>query len=82
MTKNIFQQGYISAIPLKYMGSETLRENKEVTDMKRWLLTCSIDAADIDYEQIIESETEPGFWECKEIAEEHGCEWWSLEVVK
>ena len=47
--------------------------------MKQWLLTCSIDAVDIDYEQIIESETEPGFWECEEIAEEHGCEWWSLE---
>lgn len=50
--------------------------------MKKWRLTCSIDAVDIDYETVIESESEPGFWECHNIAEEHGCEWWSLDEIK
>lgn len=45
----------------------------------RWLLTMSIDAINIDAEEVIESETEPGFWECVEIARKHGCEWWALE---
>lgn len=44
----------------------------------KWELVCSVDGVDVDYETIIESEKEPGFWECYEIAEEHGCELWSL----
>lgn len=44
----------------------------------RWLLTCSVDAVDVDYEQIIDSDEEPGYWECDEIAQEHGCDWWSI----
>lgn len=47
--------------------------------MAKWLLTCSVDADKIDYEEEIESEKEPGFWECEEIAEAHGCEWWYCE---
>lgn len=50
--------------------------------MKKWRLTCSIDAIDIDYETVIESESEPGFCECYNIAEEHGCEWWSIEELR
>ena len=50
--------------------------------MKKWELTASIDAVDIDYSEIIESETEPDFWTCEEIANAHGCEWWSIEEVK
>lgn len=49
--------------------------------MKKWLLTCSVDAVNIDHEEIIESETEPDFWTCHEIANAHGCEWWSLEEI-
>ena len=49
--------------------------------MKKWLLTASVDAIDIDFETVIESETEPGFWTCCHIAEEHGCEWWSIEQI-
>lgn len=48
-------------------------------EMKKWLLTCSIDAVDIDYETVIESEKEPDFWTCENIAREHGCDWWTLE---
>ena len=49
--------------------------------MKKWILTASVDAVNIDYETIIESETEPTFWECHEIAQDHGCDYWSLEEV-
>ena len=27
--------------------------------MKKWILTCSVDAVEIDYEEIITSDTEP-----------------------
>ena len=45
----------------------------------KWLLTCSKDAIDIDFETIIESDTEPDFWECDSIAQEHGCDWWFVD---
>ena len=47
--------------------------------MKKWILTCSIDAIDIDYEEIITSDTEPDFWTCSEIAESHGCDFWTVD---
>ena len=49
--------------------------------MKRWILKCSVDASQIDYEEVIESEKEPDIWTCTHIAEEHGCKWWSIEEV-
>lgn len=49
--------------------------------MKKWLLVCSADAVEIDYETIIESETEPDFWTCYDIAEEHSCSWFYVEEV-
>ena len=55
---------------------------KEDEKMRKWLLTCSIDAVDVDYETVIESETEPDFWTCANIAREHDCEWWTLEECK
>lgn len=50
--------------------------------MNKWLLTCSVDAIGIDYETIIESDTEPDFWTCYEIANAHGCEWFYITEVK
>ena len=47
--------------------------------MKKWILTCSIDAVDIDYEEIITSDTEPDFWTCNDIAQEHGCDFWTVD---
>ena len=47
--------------------------------MKKWNITCSIDAIEIDYETTIESENEPDWLECERIANEHGCEWWMVE---
>ena len=49
--------------------------------MKKWLLVCSVDAINIDYEQIITSDTEPSFWDCYSIAENHNCDYWSLEQI-
>ena len=50
--------------------------------MEKWNLVCSIDAINIDYETTIESEREPDFWTCNNIAEEHGCKWLSIEEVR
>lgn len=49
---------------------------------KKWRLTCSNNGINIDYEEVIESDKEPDFWQCQEIAEEHNCELWSLEPLK
>lgn len=47
--------------------------------MKKWILTASIDGVAIDYDTIIESENEPDFWECYEIAEKHGCDFFTVD---
>ena len=49
--------------------------------MKKWQLTASTDGNMIDYSEIIESETEPGFWTCYNIASAHGCEFFTVEEV-
>ena len=48
---------------------------------RQWLLTASKDGAFVDYETIIESDSEPSFWECYTIAEEHGCELFTIEEL-
>lgn len=50
--------------------------------MKKWLLECSIEAIDIDHEEIIESETEPDFWTCYGIATEHDCGFWTISEME
>ena len=52
------------------------------TNMRTWRLTCSIDADNIDYEEIITSETEPDYWTCYAIAENHGCVFFDVEEVE
>lgn len=47
--------------------------------MSKWRLICSTDGNMVDYEEIIESDTEPGFWECYEIAQAHGCEHFKID---
>lgn len=49
--------------------------------MKKWILTASVDAVNIDFETVIESETEPGFWECYELAAAHGCDYFTITEV-
>ena len=55
--------------------------NVTIVEKARYILTCSTDGIDIYYEEIIISDKEPGFWECYEIAENHGCEFWTLEKI-
>ena len=48
--------------------------------MKKYLLTMSKDAINIDAEEEITAEKEPSYIECNEIAERHGCDFWSLSL--
>jgi hypothetical protein len=56
-------------------------DDKGGASMKSWILTCSIDGIDIDYETVIENETEPDYWTCDGIAQENGCDYWTIEEV-
>ena len=49
--------------------------------MKKWLLIASTDGNMIDYEETIESENEPDFWTQYEIAEKHGCDFFSVDEL-
>lgn len=46
--------------------------------MKKWYLTASTDGNMIDFETIIESDTEPDFWTCYDLAASHECEFFSV----
>lgn len=54
----------------------------EPANKKQWLLTASVDGNIIDYEEIIESDTEPDYWTAYTIAEEHGCEFFTVEELE
>lgn len=49
--------------------------------MKTWELTASIDGANIDFATLIDSDTEPDFWTCYNIADAHGCPYFSVSEV-
>ena len=53
-------------------------EEKENPKMKKYYLICSVDGIDIDFETTIEATEEPSFWECYNIAADHGCDYWTL----
>lgn len=44
----------------------------------KWLLDMSVDAINLDYSEFLESDSEPDFWYCYEIAEKHGCSFWTI----
>ena len=48
--------------------------------MKKWILMASVDGNMVDYEEIIESENEPDFWQCYSIAEKHNCEFFHVDI--
>lgn len=48
---------------------------------KLYFLTASVDAVGIDFECLMYSDGEPGFWDCNDLAADHGCDWWSIEAV-
>ena len=47
--------------------------------MKKWILTASRDGILVDYETTLESENEPDFWTCYEIADKNDCTLWSID---
>ena len=49
--------------------------------MRKWRIVCSVDADNIDYEEVILSEDEPDFWLCQEIADAHGCQYVDVTEV-
>lgn len=49
--------------------------------MKKWELIASTDGNMIDYTCIIECETEPGFWDCNELATKHDCWFWDVQEL-
>lgn len=49
--------------------------------MKKWILTCSADAINIDFETDIESDTEPDYWACYDIATAHGCDYFTVSEM-
>lgn len=48
----------------------------------KWLLECSIDAIMVDYSEVLESDGEPGYWVCQEIAEANGCAFWTVSEIE
>jgi hypothetical protein len=46
--------------------------------MNKYILMCSVDGINVDYETELQTETEPDFWDCQTIAEANGCDFWSL----
>lgn len=70
----------MGTIKFPFPKNRTLTIEKEDQTMKNYLLTCSKDGENINYVELIERrEEEPGFWECYEIAERAGCEFFTLE---
>ena len=63
--------------PVKMQRTEKINERRYII-MKKWLLTCSIDAIGIDFETVLFSEEEPGFLTCEEIAQANGCDFWTV----
>ena len=47
--------------------------------MKNYLFTASKDGITVDFETVIRSDSEPGFWDCYELAQANGCELWTCE---
>lgn len=49
--------------------------------MKKYHFTASRDAVNIDYETIIEATQGTGFWDLYELAEKHGCDFFTLDEI-
>ena len=49
--------------------------------MKHYNLICSKDEINVDFEMVIESETEPDYWTCYNIAEKHNCPYFYLDEL-
>ena len=50
--------------------------------MKQWLLVCSTDGNKIDWTTVINSDSEPDFWTCYDLATSHGCEFFTVDEAE
>ncbi len=50
--------------------------------MRKWRIVCSVDADDIDYEEVIYSDDEPDYWTCYNIAVSHGCQYFDVTEIE
>lgn len=50
--------------------------------MKKWIIDGSIDGNMLDFSEIVESEKEPDFWECYEIAQNHNCDFFTVTELE
>lgn len=50
--------------------------------MKTWCFTASRDGNKIDYCTTIRADLEPDFWTCYNLAESHGCTFWTVEPAE
>lgn len=50
--------------------------------MRTYILQASFDGVNIDYEETIQAATEPDFWSLQDMAESHGCTFWTCEEVR
>lgn len=65
---------------LKYKRLEIIDEaQRRRKTMKKYELICSVDAVNIDYSETIDEATAMNWWKCNNIAEKHGCSFWSVE---
>ena len=49
--------------------------------MRKWLFTASRDGINVDFETVLESDHEPDFWTCYDIADAHGCPYFNVSEV-
>ena len=65
-------------VPSPLNAEDRKNKRKKGDFMKKWLLICSIDAVDVDFETVLFSEEEPVFWTCNDIAQANGYEFWTI----
>ena len=67
-----------SLVLVMLIRKKTKGENK----MKNYLLTCSKNGVDVNFETTIKTSKKPDFWSCYDIAIDNGCEFFSIDEVK
>lgn len=79
LSKEAFLQSYSYLSEEEYNATA---ERVKTQPPKKWLLTASRDGIDVDFEAILECDTEPDFWLCYEIADTAGCTLWSIDEME
>lgn len=70
--------GYSKKIQINMAPALFRGFSMEGETMKKWIFTASTDGNMIDFETAIESDTEPDFWTCYNLATEHECSFFNV----